>query len=266
MRGMATDLHLADAMRKLLYLLLLLAPPVSAQVNDWDPAPYQDNGGIRFHDDLDFYLDGYSKADIRAMRKQVNLWRMSFNKMMRATVTDIRTYSEGGNMVPTTHPFELPVVGQEGRHGLASGKGKVRVFMFGSISNPPARAQLPLWAKLREKYDSAQVDLFVVYGRELHPGDKRSFHAYPAPRDLAEKTAYAKEFAALTSLPVLLDGMDDKVFSAYGRAPNGAYVMDADGRLVFRGTWADSRKIEQMIDTLLAWYADGRPALARMAP
>jgi len=28
---------------------------------------------------------------------------------------------------------------------------------------------------------------------------------------------------------------------------------------VFRGTWADSRKVEYIVDTLLRWYAEGRP-------
>jgi len=41
--------------------------------------------------------------------------------------------------------------------------------------------------------------------------------------------------------------------------PNGAYVIDADNNLVFRGTWADNRKIESIIDMLLKWYAAGRP-------
>ena len=38
-------------------------------------------------------------------------------------------------------------------------------------------------------------------------------------------------------------------------------MIDADGRLIFRGTWADSRKIEHILDTVLKWYADGRPKL-----
>ncbi|MBS1567854.1 MAG: hypothetical protein JST45_00285, partial [Bacteroidetes bacterium] len=53
----------------------------------------------------------------------------------------------------------------------------------------------------------------------------------------------------------------DKVLTAYGRVPNGAYVIDEEGRLIFRGTWADSRKIEQIVNTVLKWEADGRPKL-----
>ena len=247
-------------MRFILAITILFAAPVFGQSGEWDPTPYN-AAGIRFHDDLDFFLTSYTKPEIKVMRKEVSTWRMNFNKMMKATVADIRTYSEGGNMTPKTHPFALPVVGTESMHSLTDGKGKVRVFMFGSITNPPARAQLLQWEKLQSKYDTAQVEIFVVYGHELHPGDKKKFRRYPVPKTEAEKAAYAKEFAAMTNLPVLLDGMDDKVFNAYGRAPNGAYVIDADGRLVFRATWADSRKIEEIVDHLLKWYADGRPKL-----
>ena len=53
------------------------------------------------------------------------------------------------------------------------------------------------------------------------------------------------------------------MLEAYGRVPNGAYVIDADGKLIFRGTWADSRKVEQILDTVLKWYADGKPKLKK---
>lgn len=250
-------------MRGILYLLLLLSAPATAQVQNWDPTPFSVAGDIRFNDDLDFYLNGYSKEEIKTMRREVSMWRMNFDKMIRATVADIRAYSEGNNMVPTMHDFTLPEVGTGIPYHLAAHKGKVRAFMFGSISNPPARAQLPFWDKLREKYDTAQVELFVIYGKELHPGDRKNFSAYPAPKTMAEKTAYATEFAKLTKLRVLVDGLDNQVLDAYGMVPNGAYVVDADGKLIFRGTWADSRKMEQILDTVLKWYADGRPKLKR---
>lgn len=250
-------------MRGIIYFLLLLAAPATAQVQNWDAAPYSDAGHIRFHDDLDFYLNGYTKAEIKAMRSQVSMWRMNFDKMMRATIKDIQSYSEGGNMAAGTPDFTLPDVRSGTPYHLEGHQGKLRAFMFGSLSNPPARAQLPFWDKLRAKYDTTQVELFVIYGKELHPGDKKNFSKYPVPTNMDRKLAYAREFAQLTRLPVLVDGMDDRTFSAYGRVPNGAYVIDADGRLIFRSTWADSRKIEHILDEVLKWNSEGRPALKR---
>lgn len=61
---------------------------------------------------------------------------------------------------------------------------------------------------------------------------------------------------------LLVDRSCPWVFTLYGRVPNGAYVIDADEKLVFRETWADSDKVEQVIDTLLQGYAEGRPKLS----
>lgn len=229
------------------------------QIQNWNPEPYHTDSALIFHDDLDYYLNSYSQAEIKTMRRQVNIWRMNFDKVIKATITDLRTYSEGGGMVPRMHDFELNDARDGHRYKLSEGRGRIRAFMFGSITNPPARFQLPLWDRLMDKYAAKPVDLFVVYGKELHPGDRKKFKNYPDPKSEYEKRAYAQEFAQLTKLPVLVDGLDDATLNAYGRVPNGVYVFDKDDNLVFRGTWADSRKVEQIIDTLLKWYADGKP-------
>ena len=239
--------------------LVLLAFGTSAQIQNWNPEPYQTDSALIFRDDLDYYLNSYSKEEIKRMRKQVNIWRMNFNKVIKSTIADLRTYSEGGNFQHGFHDFELRSAKDSLRYDLGEARGRIRAFMFGSMTNPPARFQLPLWDKLAEKYAAKNVDLFVIYGKELHPGDKKNYKDYPDPKSEYEKRAYAQEFAQLTKMPVLVDGLDDALLNAYGRVPNGVYVLDVDDNLVFRGTWADSRKIEHIIDTLLEWYADGRP-------
>jgi hypothetical protein len=237
---------------------LLFCLNSSAQLNNWDPSWYPTDSALIFHDDLDYYLNAYSKKEIAMMRKQVNIWRMNFDKLMRQTIKEVRTYSEGGGMVPRTHDFTLPNT-TGGSYTLNSNDGKIRAFMFGSITSPPARLQLERWSRLAKKYAKEDVQLFVIYGRELHPEDRKKFKVYPLPTNDAEKMTYALEFAKLGELPVLVDSMDDTTFTTYGRAPNGAYLVDKDGVLVFRGTWADDRKMEHMIDTLLKWYQAGRP-------
>lgn len=242
----------------LLFALCLV--PARAQLNNWDPTWYPTDSALVFHDDLDFYLNGYSKHEIKGMRKQVNIWRMNFDKMMRRTIREVRTYSEGGGMEARTHDFTLPYADGSGSYTLSANDGKIRAFMLVSITSPPARIQMERWAALVRKYAREDVQLFAIYGRELHPADRGRFRKYPLPTSEAEKLTYAKEFAQLSALPVLVDGMDDAVFTSYGKAPNGAYLVDKDGNLVFRGTWADARKIEHMVDTLLKWYKAGRPA------
>ncbi len=248
---------------RLLFLFLLLVglsvPHARAQLNNWDPTWYTTDSALIFHDDLDYYLNGYSKKEIKAMRKQVNIWRMNWDKLMRRTIKEVRAYSEGHGMDPHTHDFTLTDVRTGQPYHLAANDGQVRAFMLASVSNPPARLQMERWSRLLAKYAKDDVQLFVVYGRELHPGDRRRFRKFPAPTTMEEKADHARAFAELGQLPVLVDGLDDRVFNLYGRAPNGAYVVDKDGTLVFRGTWADDRKVEHIIDSLLKWYKAGKP-------
>ncbi|MFZ1331684.1 MAG: deiodinase-like protein [Flavobacteriales bacterium] len=243
----------------LLSLTFLFSFQGYTQLNNWDPSWYPSDSALVFHDDLDFYLNAYTKKEIKKMRKQVNMWRMNFDKMMRTTIREIRSYSEGGGMVPQTHDFSLPEVISGGNYSLSGKSGRIRAFMFGSITSPPARVQMERWSALAKKYDNEDVDIFVIYGREMHPSDKGNFKKFPIPTTLEQKTQYAAQFSQLGELPVLVDGMDDATFNNYGRAPNGAYLVDKDGNLVFRSTWADARKIEHMIDTLLKWYKAGKP-------
>ena len=247
-------------MRTLLLLLICCSTlRVPAQLNNWDPTWYPTDSTLVFHDDLDYYLNAYSKSDIKEMRRQVSILRMNFDKLMRQTIRELRTYSEGGGMTPHTHDFTLPMAQDGGTYSLRQNDGKIRAFMFGSITNPPARYQVERWSQLVKKYTNEDVQLFVIYGTELHPGDKKRFKSYPQPKSEYEKMAYAQEFAQLGKIPVLVDGLNNATFDAYGKAPNGAYLVDKDGTLVFRGTWADSRKMEHMIDTLLKWYKAGKP-------
>src|SRR5436190_16457008 len=50
----------------LLALLLCLSVAGKAQLNNWDPSWYVTDTALVFHDDLDYYLNGYSTAEIKA--------------------------------------------------------------------------------------------------------------------------------------------------------------------------------------------------------
>jgi hypothetical protein len=246
-------------MKPVIFTLALgISLATSAQVNNWDPTYFVTDSTLIFHDDLDYYLNCYTEKEIKAMRQQVNIFKMNFDKAIRRAIDDLRTYSEGGGMIPGVHDFSLSVVQTGASYTLSAHTGKIRAFMFGSITNPPSLVQQQRWSRLTQKYDTSKVELFMIYGRELHPGD-RTFKDYPDPKSEHEKLAYAQDFAQKGTLPVLVDGLDDKVYDLYGRAPNGCYIVDADGNLVFRSTWADASKVEHIVDTLLKWYAAGRP-------
>jgi Iodothyronine deiodinase len=100
--------------------------------------------------------------------------------------------------------------------------------------------------ELEELYERHRDDLafLVVYIREAHPEDgwvlESNREAGIALRDPAtddERTETAATCATRlhTRIPVLVDGLDDAVASAYGAWPDRLYLIGRDGRVAFQG-------------------------------
>ncbi len=89
-----------------------------------------------------------------------------------------------------------------------------------------------------------EVAFFIVYVREAHPEDgwvladnRREGIALADPTSLDER-AVAAETCALrlrTTIPILLDDVDDAVSAAYGGWPDRLYLIGRDGRVAFQG-------------------------------
>ena len=84
-----------------------------------------------------------------------------------------------------------------------------------------------------------EVNFLVVYIREAHPfprgSKKKGKTVIPEPLDLAEREEHGsfcvKDLAL--SIPMVLDGMDNKVGEAYAGWPDRIYVLDAKGTIRF---------------------------------
>ncbi len=144
--------------------------------------------------------------------------------------------------------FELPLA-TGGKLKLSDLRGRPAAFMFVALTCPPAMIQVKRWAALQQKFIENETTLFFIYSRERHPGEP-GYREYRHTRTDEEKMANARNLSTQTRLPVLVDGVDEKVLRLYGKVPNPAFVVDAEGRLVFYSTWADSSKIETVLDAL----------------
>ena len=100
--------------------------------------------------------------------------------------------------------------------------------------------------ELEELYERHGEDtaFFVVYIREAHPEDgwvlESNREAGIALRDPATdeariETATTCATRLHTTIPVLVDGLDDAVASAYGAWPDRLYLIGRDGRVAFQG-------------------------------
>ncbi len=88
------------------------------------------------------------------------------------------------------------------------------------------------------------VDFLVVYIREAHPEDgwilpenRRSGLAVNEPQTDEERRAVASTCAAnlRMRMPMVVDGIDNAVASAYGGWPDRLYLVGRDGRIAFQG-------------------------------
>jgi Iodothyronine deiodinase len=96
-----------------------------------------------------------------------------------------------------------------------------------------------LWRRRRDK-----VAFFVVYIKEAHPEDgwvqnrnRRAAVRVTDPASANERVAVAETCALRLriEMPVLIDGIDNAVASAYGAWPDRLYLIGPDGRVAWQG-------------------------------
>jgi hypothetical protein len=98
---------------------------------------------------------------------------------------------------------------------------------------------------LHRLYDTygADVAFYVVYIREAHPEDGWVVKDNRADGIEVLEPTTAEERAAVAGtcmvrsamrMPVLLDGMDNAVASAYGAWPDRLYLIGTDGRVAYQ--------------------------------
>ena len=110
---------------------------------------------------------------------------------------------------------------------------------------------MDLWTELQDQYDPAKVDMFFVYSRERHPGE-RGYPDFQQTTTTEERMAYARQMSEITDVPIVVDPIDERTLKNYGMVPNAAFVVDRDGYIVFKSQWADVHKVEEVLDQLIA--------------
>ncbi len=234
-----------------LLVLTLVGGGMALRSEPWDPTPRRVAGKLLFqeHHSLSA-LSIYNGQESAAMAAMIDHERFLLEANKREEIWSLVQHPERigvGDMAPD---FELPAVSGETVR-LSALRGKIVVLMFAAMTCPPARAQVPRLQALKERYAESDVEFLIVYSRERHPGEK-GYPDYSYARTNADKRRYAAELAKLTSVPVAVDDIDERVLSSYGNVPNPSYVIDPEGTIVFRSTWTDSKKIEVVLDALLA--------------
>ena len=148
--------------------------------------------------------------------------------------------------------FELPEVdGGSVRLSEETAKHHV-VLVFGSITSPVTATHLPDVNRMSEYFRWRGVGFLFIYTGEAHPGER-----YPHHTSFEQKFAVAREFKQLEEIrfPVLVDHLDGTVHRAYGDRPNPSFVVNRDGRLVYRTPLTDPPMLWEYLTHLLLWDA-----------
>ncbi len=146
--------------------------------------------------------------------------------------------------------FELRSVdGGTVRLGELTAQGHV-VIVFGSITGPLAATHLPDLNRMYEYFKWRGVEFVFIYTGESHPGDR-----YPHHTSSEQKLAHARELQQLEEVrfPVLVDELPGTFHVAYGDRPNSCFVVNRDGRLVYRTALTDPPVLWEYLTHLLLW-------------
>ena len=98
--------------------------------------------------------------------------------------------------------------------------------------------------------------------REPHPGEHYGPH-----RSFAQKLQYARDCAAQDDVrtPLVVDDLDGTMHRAYGTLPNMVYVLDREGRVVYKAMWTDHAELGDVLANL-AWADEQQARGIRVKP
>ncbi len=131
---------------------------------------------------------------------------------------------------------------------LAQFGGKRHVVMMtGAVTSPMCAFEIPEFNRLHSEFDSQGVSFFLLYTRESHPAENYSAH-----QSFEQKLAYARDLQRLENVkfPILVDHLDGRIHRAYGVWPNALFVINKDGRLIFRSNMANHRELREFLNDL----------------
>ena len=103
--------------------------------------------------------------------------------------------------------------------------------------------------ELYQRYRYKGFEFFTIYVREPHPGEH-----YAAHRTWEQKVKFAHDCREKDSIetPMLVDDLNGTVHRAYGTMPNMVYLIDKNGRIVYKAMWTDHEEIASVLANVVS--------------
>ncbi|HAN99651.1 MAG TPA: hypothetical protein DCQ98_20475 [Planctomycetaceae bacterium] len=155
---------------------------------------------------------------------------------------EIGAHDPGPSLGDLAPDFDEPTLGG-GRFVLSDGLAeRPTVVVLGNFTCGPFRSQAGNLHRLFERY-SDRFRFVMIYVREAHPTGgwsmERNRHQgveIEQPADDAERRAVAERCAAHLGfeIPVIVDGIDDRLGKAFSGMPARLYLIDRQGKVAFK--------------------------------
>ena len=156
---------------------------------------------------------------------------------------EVGSYHEGPRVGDAAPEFTLLTHDRKEKVSLPQFRGRPVVLVFGSITCGPFRQRFGAIDALQKRYgDKAQF--LLVYVREAHPtagwrmeSNDRVGIVADQPTEFDGRADLAHRACSLlkATMPVLVDEIDDRVNEAYSAVPSRHYVIDAEGKVAYKG-------------------------------
>ncbi|AMV35398.1 Iodothyronine deiodinase [Pirellula sp. SH-Sr6A] len=159
--------------------------------------------------------------------------------------SELGSFFEGPSLNEVAPDFELKT--QDGKETIRLSKhyhDKPIVLIFGNYTCGPFRR---FYRELDDVCHSlkGRIHCFGIYVREAHPEDgwimesnSRMGVRLPQPKTFEERIAVAQTCATKLNyrMPLLVDSIDDTVGNQYSAMPGRVYVLDRNGRVLYRSS------------------------------
>jgi hypothetical protein len=125
------------------------------------------------------------------------------------------------------------------------------LLVFGSYTCPVTESSAAGLRSLHAQFGD-RIRFVMVNVREAHPGEH-----VPQPHEASEKEEHARVLRDHHEFPfeVAVGEIDGTLHRALGPKPNSAYLLGADGSILFRAHWAnDTRRLRGAVSAV----AEGR--------
>jgi thiol-disulfide isomerase/thioredoxin len=156
---------------------------------------------------------------------------------------EIGSMNEGPRLGQPAPNFTLKTVDGKDTVQLANLTGsKPVVLVFGNFTCGPFRSLYPAVEAVYQRYKNA-AHFLMVYVREAHPTDgwkmesnTKAGVAFKQPATFADRVAVAGQFCERlkTTMPVVVDEINDPVGHAYSGMPARLYVLDRRGDVAYK--------------------------------